>query len=144
MRFYQSILKNILKNYFECDVKKIKFKQKEFLKEIKEYNFYVLKYIVDINQKEQKEIYVKNIQPKRIKETIYCFEKLIEKNIDSSNSNIIITQEIGKENFMKINLSINNRENKCADIYFIKIKKEGKVKDFNLIKNETLFLGVKK
>lgn len=144
MRFYQSILKNILKDYFGYDVKEIIFKQKETLKEIKEYNFSLLKYIVDINQKGKKEIYVKNIQPGRIRETIYCFEKLIEKNINSSNSNIIITQEIGKENFMKINLSINNRKNKCADIYFIKIKKEGKVKDFNLIKNETLFLGVKK
>ena len=45
---------------------------------------------------------------------------------------------------MKINLSINNKRNKCAEIYILKLKKEGKVSNFNLKKDETLFLGVKK
>ena len=111
-----------------------------------EYKFYVLKYIIDIKEKGKKEFYVKKIQPGKIRETIYCFQKLIEEKEkhNISNSNVIITQEIGQENYMKIILSINKKEKKYAEINLIKLDKRMEVNDVNLRKYETLFLGVKK
>ena len=89
---------------------------------------------------------MKKIQPGKIRETIYCFQKLIEEKETNniSNSNVIITQEIGQENYMKIILSINKKEKKYAEINLIKLDKREGVNDVKLRKYETLFLGVKK
>lgn len=152
---YELFIKDVLKIKNKLYLKNLHFIGIEYLKQITEYNFTMLKYeAIDRNGK-CKEIYLKNVHPGKIKESIYCFLKIVgeegkpaknkEFSVNESADNKIKITQTNYDNGMFDIRVTTNFNDEIVDINLIEAENinERWENEFNINKNDLILLGIR-
>lgn len=131
----KAILKQILNNILELDIKDIKYDKNLKLDNISEYEFELVKVKAILGSDEEVEMYLKMIKNTRIKESIFCYwcsiyeeEMMKAKELDNINMiiNKVLISELDKTKYQKrIFLTIENNRTQIletgTEVNFIEI-----------------------
>lgn len=165
----KEILKNLLTNVLNFEIKDIQYEKNIQLNDISEYEFELVKAIITLNTDEQIEMYLRMVKNSKIKESIFCYwcsiyEEELVKAKELENADIFINKvaisELEHEQYKKrIFLTIENNKTSIletgTEVNFIEITEYIKQnqneknqyknleKYFENQNNEVLLIGIK-
>ena len=113
----KEILKNLLSNVLNFEIKDIKYEKNIQLNDISEYEFELVKAIITLNTDEQIEMYLRMVKNSKIKESIFCYwcsiyeEEMTKLKTKENIINKVLITELTKEKYQQsIFLEIENNK----------------------------------
>ena len=113
----KEILKNLLSNVLNFEIKNIQYDKNIQLSDISEYEFELVKAIITLETEEQIEVYLRIVKNSKIKESIFCYwcsiyeEEMSKLNIKENIINKVLISELTKTKYQQsIFLEIENNK----------------------------------
>lgn len=158
----KKLLIEFCKETLELNIKEVYFDSIKYIKNLDIYSIYLMNFKAIDEQNGVKDIFIKNIQKGKIKESLFCicedfykryYKNNEEKNLFKIKRNTIITEEKTSTNeIKKVSIHFLNNENidktNNLVIFFvdvremIKKKKKGWVEYLETDQNDILLIGV--
>lgn len=141
----KDILKNLLSNVLDFEIKNIKYEKNIQLADISEYEFELVKATITLKTDEQIEMYLRMVKNSKIKESIFCYwcsiyeEEMAKFKIKENIINKVLITELTKEKYQQsIFLEIENNQMPIletgTEVIFLEIDKY--IKEYKNSKNQ--------
>ena len=113
----KEILKNLLSNVLNFEIKNIQYEKNIQLSDISEYEFELVKATITLETDEQIEVYLRIVKNSKIKESIFCYwcsiyeEEMLKLQIKENIINKVLISELTKTKYKQsIFLEIENNK----------------------------------
>ena len=135
-------------------IQKLKYSGIESFLGITEYEFSILKLVLEYENSNIEEVYLRIVKPGKIKESIFCYwsllyEKYVKNEDDKTPKKATITQKTIGTNCDNIILTLSSNINDCVEVHLIKAKNftsKNSLLERSILSSESdiLFVGRKK